>query len=1583
MMPSTRTAFLLALWLLLGLGGPAIAEPLQVVGVLGNTSGLSDMPVPYAFYTGIAVDARGRLYLAGPRATITVCDQDGRCLTLLALPHGAPSMMVRAGDAVFFVGSSPGGARGTLYRIATAGATVSDLEVERLTAGPGAWAISPTLDDAGKVIVGQSDTDHLKYTVVAVDPASGQATTLFTLDQPKGAMRPWRHVIQAEPGGTIGIHHAGGVDWKGRFDAKGARVGEWIDGQILDGLRYHFGYGGEIRRTDLTGTKPSPGDCGSPAPEIRMPAQVVRDKDRFFFAGRGGALEARWNGSNFEFTRRIGGLCLEDMVSLDADLAGVAFTTSGNDDVQHFITIPKAQPVGQKLDVNDPIYGRTVQTLVPAPNGLVAVYRDAKGVGVQFKGPEHLRYDVHLAEVQEIGQAAALDKDLLLADPKSGLVWRRPLADKQAPAVAWALKLPGVVGLATGPGAVYAASATQVLRTSADGTKVEWTSPVEYKGVRRLAATPDYVYVCDTAGHVVDQLDAKTGRQLARLGTMGQSGTALDHLNRPNAVAADLNGVYVADGGNGRVLVATTTLWRPDIRTLPREDARPIVAVAVPVKPPAAGRMSLNIYDENDETVRQLVCAQPSDAAVIWDGRDQYGAYAKAGTYRWHALLAPKLSLKYVMSIGQSGTPPYRTADGKGSWGGVWGNVMDVCAVTSAPDSDIVVLWAVEEGEGGLVRMSQDGEVRWKQHLDWWMKAHQMAVASDGTSIYIAASSAMNAPEGQAQYGGEWNRPMLWRVDAATGAKRLYEKDQAKQPMFGEYKKEGRIVTDIAVRGGKLYLTAPAQNTLFVADAATGKELQAWKIDGVSGVGFLGPDTLIAGSGTKIVEWDVAGRPGRVLVDAGGQVWDVEGFADGGFVATVGEPRNQVVFFDAKGKEVRALGKPGGRPRCGKMLPDSFRNPVGLGVTGNGKLFVAENAAPRRFTRWSAGGKLEREFHGPYYFSGMFGVDEEQPEYVYADTHTDLIRYKVDYATGRWEVDHYWIGAYEQSGVPIKWWPRIRHKDGRILWTSGSGAIAELMDDRVRGLAAVYGGWVKKNADGSIEPEPRKNTGLKGTWSDLNGDGLKQAEEWQVTDKPAYPMAGSGPQQGWGAYFDENFNLFMHDWSDDAVGGVWEIPVAEWKQGAPVYKWDQARHAGLSRDHGLQHGAAGARTAFAWKDAVYALNAGYNDAHLPGVGHGHDWEFAQVTKYDAATGRPLWHAGERTASFATPGQAYCPTGPAGVIGDLLFWTDENSLVHAWDIQHGLYVDTLLEDVSRGPDPSAYTVWVELFNTRVFRHPKTGKIYLMAGSDAIHVYEVLGTDAKLMRFDGTFQLSEADLEKAKREEAGRVVPKERTLAIRRAPGPVRIDGDLGEFAHEAAARLVLSPTMQADARLLYDDKGLYLGVDVQDDSPWKNAGGDVTALFKTGDAVSLWLGPSAGKRQPGPGDVRLLFAPSGGKATVVAYRPKVAEGAKPVTFRSPSGAMTLDKVEELADVETAVKVTDKGYRLEAAIPWSRIGLSPQAERFGLDVSVDFSDPAGQRNVASLRWGRNGAAIVYDLPTEARFEPETWGVGVMGK
>ena len=239
----------------------------------------------------------------------------------------------------------------------------------------------------------------------------------------------------------------------------------------------------------------------------------------------------------------------------------------------------------------------------------------------------------------------------------------------------------------------------------------------------------------------------------------------------------------------------------------------------------------------------------------------------------------------------------------------------------------------------------------------------------------------------------------------------------------------------------------------------------------------------------------------------------------------------------------------------------------------------------------------------------------------------------------------------------------------------------------------------------------------------------------------------------------------------------------------------------------------------------------------------------------------MWHAGERAAAFIAPGQHYCPTGPSGVIGDYLFWTDENSLVHVWDVQHGLYVDTLLEDCSRGPLPSPYTVWVELFNSRVFRHPRTGKVYLLAASDAIHVFEVLGTQQRPVRFQGEFNVTQAELDAARRGSASRSARRQRMLLVRRARGPVSIDGDLSEFAAAPAAEMVLNERARGTARLLYDDRYLYLAFDVQDDSPWRNAGerpDDAVQDRRCDRLVARPVGRAAGAA---PKDVRRATGPA--------------------------------------------------------------------------------------------------------------------------
>ena len=138
-------------------------------------------------------------------------------------------------------------------------------------------------------------------------------------------------------------------------------------GRLLGGFRYHFGYEGGLRRMDAQHRAALPGECGSEAPEIRMAGQMVQTGEHYFLAGRGGAVEAAWNGTNFVYTRRIGGVYVEDITAGGPALRGIAFTASGNDDVQHGIELPKDQPIGEMLHVGSPLHGVHAEACVPAP----------------------------------------------------------------------------------------------------------------------------------------------------------------------------------------------------------------------------------------------------------------------------------------------------------------------------------------------------------------------------------------------------------------------------------------------------------------------------------------------------------------------------------------------------------------------------------------------------------------------------------------------------------------------------------------------------------------------------------------------------------------------------------------------------------------------------------------------------------------------------------------------------------------------------------------------------------------------------------------------------------------------------------------------------------------------------------------------------------------------------------------------------------------------------------------------------------------------------------------------------------------
>lgn len=237
-------------------------------------------------------------------------------------------------------------------------------------------------------------------------------------------------------------------------------------------------------------------------------------------------------------------------------------------------------------------------------------------------------------------------------------------------------------------------------------------------------------------------------------------------------------------------------------------------------------------------------------------------------------------------------------------------------------------------------------------------------------------------------------------------------------------------------------------------------------------------------------------------------------------------------------------------------------------------------------------------------------------------------------------------------------------------------------------------------------------------------------------------------------------------------------------------------------------------------------------------------------------------------------------------------------------------------------------------------------------------------------------------------------KELPLNILRAPRPVVLDGKLDDWVLTAPVSYEMDPTAldhRVRTNAAWDDQFLYLAYVVRDASPMKNAGSDPSGAFKTGDALHLYLSTDAEvatkRNEGGPKDFHVIMAMQQGKPVVYAFRQAKA-GVTDQTFMTAAGGVTKIGMAWMGPVAGAdMKVTSgkdpqefSSYTAEVKIPWAFFdGVTPKAGmRLAADVAVDFSDPAGARNMAKVWWHR-GSSQVTDLPTELRFERDRWGTG----
>lgn len=1016
--------------------------------------------------------------------------------------------------------------------------------------------------------------------------------------------------------------------------------------------------------------------------------------------------------------------------------------------------------------------------------------------------------------------------------------------------------------------------------------------------------------------------------------------------------------------------------------------------IAITCTQPMDGRISLVIENEAGLRLRNLVSGIDAKAGaqrIIWDGRDEDGNFVAPGGYRWRSLSHPTLRAKYLSSFanGRRGVPqPFGTNHNR---------------FTAAAANANEVFLAAANSEGGFSVTTFDRQGNWRRGINYphGVPLHSAFIAVDEATVVCAhvgrAPGAPRKPKGggTAPEAGDDGQIALTMYDLASGTPIMVGKQQIVE--IERFDDQGGTppLTGIALLGDAIVLGSRASGGLVVLDRTTTARREVVAVPEVGPLCAAGADLLVV-SGERVLRLAGGTGPGKqVLALPGRAIAGIAYDARDGSVLITDATASQVVAFAADGRERRRYGVTGGA-YAGPWQADRLVSPRGIAVADGWVWVTEDRAVAKRSLAFdlASGAVVDQRFGNPPYGGSAAGMDPADPHRwiglnalwsVDADAgEAKALPRSVLHAKGHFGGFYPWAYRY-----------RFVHRDSRtfVLGAGFIQTVSELMPDgSLRDLAAIstIGSWrygcnwrpsaefdaalsaAGLPVDGKDTKEKRGVGQMAVLWVDGDGDGMCQTGEFQIA-------TGSGSVSGsrWGMLSqDLGFTLGMRR-SDGAQAVLRLVPDGWLATGAPRYpvlaEAMQAAVAvkGLPTGLGIQsESAEDSRGRVVFNSGPWMV-AVTREGTVP-------WRFAND-----------W--------VGVHGSHKAPLPETGVMQGNLFFLgcerlDEQGDVTVLNGNHGrffvlttdgMYVDELFRDVRMGGARDDQLVGGECFGGS-FTHGIDGRWYLQTGGDGYRIYELQGLE-RMARQAGTVQVTPEQLAAAERRSAraaaAAIVVKEMTAGPRSAP---KLDGELKDWPGEATASWDRQGRFKASAWLGWDERMLHLAFQVQDASPWVNAGADWQALFKTGDGVDLQLGCDAGadpaRSDPVPGDIRLFIAPSAAGDTVVLYRHRLARGqqGQQVVFTSPWRSETVADVTRVEGALVKVVRQGGGYRLEASVPLAALGWTPKAgAAYRADLGVIFGDEAGTVNLLRSYWSNQSTGLVNDVPGEIMLEPERWG------
>ncbi|MFZ2656778.1 MAG: hypothetical protein WAX69_17730, partial [Victivallales bacterium] len=1049
---------------------------------------------------------------------------------------------------------------------------------------------------------------------------------------------------------------------------------------------------------------------------------------------------------------------------------------------------------------------------------------------------------------------------------------------------------------------------------------------------------------------------------------------------------------------------------------------QPSGVITLPFTAPENGYYTVAIVDTSTgQAIRRLANIEKmrkGQKVVEWDGLDDSGVPARPGKYEYRGLRHDGVGLKYLMTLNNPGTPSWQTDDGKGEWGG------DHCPpqTVAADDAGVYLGWPSAEDGNGIIGCDPEGKKLWGFFQTPFPSAAGGAaiLAADGQNLYFANEVMRYPQKGENELA--YFKTVITCLDKNTGYRRgfstakpyheisthdtsnvktgwYWDLHQAKKHSLDtcgirdDYFFSGHCagvnLAGLAAKDGKIYVSLRVPGEIAVYSSTDMTELARWKLAKPAGLAFSKDGKLFAISGQTVVQLNLADGKATPVISSGLDAPTALAIdADGALYVSDWGAAQCVKVFDTTGKQVRTIGKAGGRPWSGVYDPDAMLLPRGLAIDKNGKLWVAEDEnMPRRVSAWDAkSGKFIREFIGGTTYGGTQGglIDPSNPDRAYSDGtwfNIDLKKegYRPLLALGRrLSIDNYMSELNGNNGHA----QRIMKANGRRYLSTAripQILIGELKPDGSWQPSVVIGGIFNRGDNPEIKPEKKliwretlapaifaKHAGENYIWTDANADGLMQEQEfqWRKQEKGSFPCWVGH----WGVgMFDKDMDAYI-----GGEGKVFRFPFHGWNEdGSPKYDINDAKVVS-SQEGSFRSVCVDSRKWVITVNPAETRKWGDKNQTLSGFDTEGRLRWSIPTSEDY----------RKTDSISGEG-LMGPVDAGGELGEIVGVTQWHGLHVPLVTTDGLLVAKLLRDPAEGGEPGPDVYKGETI--QCLNKLDDGRVILAHGKNAHHMLQVTGLE-NVKRFSGSFELTEEQAklalarvseQKAKADETAPIL-----VTIKKNP-PV-VDGKLDDWDWNTASAIGSKDgTPRAEVAMQTSGKNLYAAFKVFKKGAYVNtAKDDPSQFFLTGDAVELRFRAEPAvdpkDKKLSMGDCRVVIGKKDGKPVAVLYRAVVPNAKNPAIFRNPAGTeVVFDAVEVLKDAVVTIIDTNDGYVVEASLPIDFLGgnLWPNRIIPG-DAGVIIADSTGRRVARICRFNKD-TQVVNDIPTEAALQPEKWG------